>query len=427
MKNILKMKRLIFIIIIHFSISYTFAQWTNLGLNGFQVNDLTICSDTIYASTDNGIYKKNIFSADTVWLDCGKQGYYVVQTLVENYQTFISLIKLGSTSTTQIYKSENAGLTFSLMNTDTSNTIRYPFLDHIAHPANNYDTLYFLNHRLKTNDGGDTWESIYNTSHSDCFIMVHPTNHSHLIIGGETGYFSAYLQFSNNFGNTWTYPAMNSFFEGDNAIHDLVIDNSIWYAAGEGIITKSTDGGENWLQLLNLHNSISPFSLYYTNIESSPVNKNILYVSGLKSEGSDKVPLLYSENQGATWDTISHSSVSSNQKIKCLTIINMGNTDNVFLGGNGVYLFKKMVNHVQHPNTNLNLTIYPNPANDQLYIKADKAISNIRIYNAFGREVFVEQNEENIINLCRLSSGLYIITLTIENVEVTRRFIKKEE
>ena len=131
--------------------------------------------------------------------------------------------------------------------------------------------------------------------------------------------------------------------------------------------------------------------------------------------------------KGASWDTISCNSVISNQKIRCLTIKNTNNTDYVFLGGNGIYLYKKTVNNVQHHNTNLNLTIYPNPAKDQLYIKTDKAISNIRIYNAYGREVLVEPNEENIINLCGLSSGLYIMTLTIDNVEITRKFIKEEE
>ncbi|MBW8051079.1 MAG: T9SS type A sorting domain-containing protein [Cytophagales bacterium] len=419
------MKQLISILIFQFSVFNAFAQWTNLGLNEFKVNDLTIYSDTIYASTENGIYKKNIFSTDTVWLSCGKQGYYVVQTLVENYQTFISLIQLGSTNTTQIYKSNDAGNTFVLMNTDTSNFNSYQFLDHIAHPTNNYDTLYFLNHQLKTNDGGITWESIYNTKQTDRFIMVNPTNHSQLLIGGETGFFSAYLQYSNDYGKTWTIPAMNSFFAGDNAIHDLAIDDSIWYAAGEGVIAKSTDEGENWLQVLNLWADNSPFSLYYTDIEFSPVNKNILYVTGLKSSGSNKVPLLYSENQGATWDTISCSSITSNQRIRCITIKNTDNTDNVFLGGNGVYLYKKLVNNLLQLNSNLDLIIYPNPANNLLYIKTDKTISNIKIYNALGYEVLVEQNKENIINLYALSTGLYIMTLTIENVEVTRKFIKE--
>ncbi len=403
-----------------------FAQWTNLGLNEYQVNDLTIHSDTIYASTDNGIYKKNIHSSDTVWSGCGKQGSYIVQTLVKDYQTFISLVQLGSTNTTQIIKSVDGGLTFSLMNSDTSNTNSYQFLDHIAHPTNDYDTLYFLNHRLKTNNGGITWENIYNTTFTDRFIMVNPANHKQLLIGGETGYFSAYLQLSNDFGYTWTIPAMNSFFSGDNAIHDMAIENSVWYAAGEGVIAKSTDGGENWFQLLNLLDTTSPFSLYYTNIEFSPVNCNVIYVTGLKSAGSNRVPLLFSEDKGVGWDTVSCSSVIANQRIRCMTIININNTDNVFLGGNGVYLFKKIVNNVPQQNTIPNLTVYPNPAIDKLYVKTDKSISGIRLHNAFGHEIFVEQTEENIISINNLPDGLYVISFTIDDIHVVRKFIKKE-
>ncbi len=422
-----KMKQLIFIFIIQFSILNAFAQWTNLGLNGFQVNDLTVYSDTIYASTDDGLYKKSISNTDTIWASCGKQGHYITQTLVENYQTFISLVQLGSTNTTQIYKSSNAGNSFVLMNTDTSNVNSYQYLDHIAHPSNNYDTLYFLKHQLKTYDGGVTWESIYNITNSDRFIMVNPTNHSQLLIGGETDFFAAYLQISNDFGNTWKIPSMNSFSSGDNAIHDLAIDNSTWYAAGEGIIAKSTDEGENWIQLLNLWSDNSPFSLYYTNIEFSPVNKSVLYVTGLKSAGSDKVALLYSENNGTTWDTTSCNSITSSQRIRCMTINIKNNIDNVFLGGNGVYLFKKTVNHVQGQTPNIDLVIYPNPTKDKLYIKTDNAISGIKMYNTFGTEVIVENNENNIINLHKLSKGLYLITFTIDNRKVTRKFIIEDK
>ena len=97
----------------------------------------------------------------------------------------------------------------------------------------------------------------------------------------------------------------------------------------------------------------------------------------------------------------------------------------VFLGGNGVYLYRKTANKVEQPDTSLNITIYPNPTNKLLQIKTDKAISNIRIYNSHGCEVHAEQDEENIINISGLSSGLYIMTLMIENVEITRKFIKE--
>ncbi|HBO76136.1 MAG TPA: hypothetical protein DD653_15830 [Marinilabiliales bacterium] len=419
------MKHLILNLILVFWILNIHAQWTNIGLNGLQVNDLTIYSDTIYASTNNGLFKKNILNTDTTWLSCGNHSYYYVQTLVVNSQTFISLVQLGTTYRTQIYKSINFGKSFELMTTDTSNISTYQFLDHIAHPNDNYDTLYFLNHQLKTYDGGITWESIYNRAQSDRFIMVNPINHSQLIIGGETGFFSAYLQYSNDNGNTWTFPAMNSFFAGDNAIHDIVIDNTIWYAAGEGVIAKSIDEGESWEQLLNPWDDNSPFNLYYTDIEFSPLSKNILYVTGLNSTSSNIVPLLYSENQGLNWDSTFYISLSTNQKIRCLTTKNIDNIDNVFLGGIGVFLYKKNINNIVKLNVSFDLVIYPNPVKNLLYIKTDKKITKIRVYDILGYQIKVGLCKDNFIQLGEIPRGLYFISATIENKEIIRKFIKE--
>ena len=81
------------------------AQWNYMGLCSTQLTDLTIYHDTIYASTYDGIYKKNVLSADTAWLACGLQGNHVVQTLVPDYKTFICVVEIGNTGSTQIYKS----------------------------------------------------------------------------------------------------------------------------------------------------------------------------------------------------------------------------------------------------------------------------------------------------------------------------------
>lgn len=426
------MKQLTLILLFQFSMVSTFAQWTNLGLDEYQVNDLTVYSDTIYASTENGIYKKSILNLDSEWSSCGKQGHHVVQTLVENYQTFYSLLQIDATSKTQLYKSTNAGLSFSLLTTDTSNYNYYQYLDHIAHPANNYDTLYLLNHQLKTNDGGSTWESINSSISTDRFIMVNPTNLSQLIIGGEGDLFNAYLQVSNDFGDTWTYPSMNSFFAGDNAIHDIAIDEDIWYAAGEGIIAQSNDEGENWVQLLNLFDDNSPFSLYYTNIEFSPVSTDILYVSGLNQTNADEVPLLYSENQGATWDTISQSGISQTQRIRCLTVENIENSDHVFLGGKGVYLYRRMVSNVANKNINLNLTIYPNPVADIININYTSVASGQITTNVFdlqGRLITQQQEQLGIgeqtftIDTSSLSQGTYVLQLIDGERTGSREFV----
>lgn len=425
------MKPFLLILIFQLSVFTSFAQWSNLGLNAHRVNDLTVYADTIYASTDDGIYKKNILNADTVWESCGQQGHYIVQTLVENYSTFISLKRIEGTYTNQIYKSTDAGLTFSLMNNAASNYNGYQFLDHMAHPPNDYNTLYLLNHQMKTNDGGITWQPINNSVNTDRFIMVNPYNTAQIIIGGEADFFNPLLQISNDYGETWDFPAMTSFFSGDNALHDLAIDDTTWYAAGEGVICKTVDEGENWVQLLNLFDDPTAFSLYYTNIEFSPMSSEVLYVSGLKSSDSYKVPLLYSEDQGATWDTTSYHSIHANQKIRSLTVDNIENSDCIFLGGEGVYLYKRPVSNVPKIGAQLDFGLYPNPATDLIninYTATTNAQLGIKIFDLQGR--LVSQQIENAlggqsftIDTSALSQGTYVLQLVDGEKTGSREFV----
>src|SRR5262245_50969594 len=138
------MKSLFVILLFCVATSASMAQWSYIGLSGAGITtDLTIYNDTIYASTHDGIYKKSVSSTDTSWIPCGLQGQHVVQTLVPDYQTFVCVAEIGSSYTTQIYKSVNGGQTFSLLNTDTSNWNSYMFLNAIAQPNDNCDTLYF--------------------------------------------------------------------------------------------------------------------------------------------------------------------------------------------------------------------------------------------------------------------------------------------
>jgi hypothetical protein len=85
------------------------AQWSYIGLGTYYCSDLTIYSDSIYASTSDGIYKRSIHASDTIWYPAGMQGQQVVQTLVPSYSHFISVVEIGSTATTQIYESLNSG------------------------------------------------------------------------------------------------------------------------------------------------------------------------------------------------------------------------------------------------------------------------------------------------------------------------------
>lgn len=71
--------------------------------------------------------------------------------------------------------------------------------------------------------------------------------------------------------------------------------------------------------------------------------------------------------------------------------------------------------------------IYPNPANDKLYIEAETNIEKITIYNLTGIAVQDEEcRMQNVeLNVTDLNSGIYFIKIKTENNEVVKRIVKK--
>ncbi len=407
------------------------AQWTNLGLNAFLVNDLTVYADTLYASTENGIYKKHLYSLDSAWTSCGMQGNNVVQTLVENHQTFYSLITIDGTYTNQLYKSLDGGLSFELMTESISNNNEYQFLDQMATPPNDFSTFYLLNHQLKSEDGGSTWEPLNNSQNTDRFIMVNPTNTAQVIIGGEADFFNPIVQVSDDYGETWDFPAMTGYFAGDNALHDIAIDGDTWYAAGEGVICKTEDEGENWVQLLNWFTLESIYALYYTNIDFSPASTDVVYVTGLNNTNANEVPLLISENQGATWDTIHYQSPPAVQRVQCMTVEHMNNTDYVYIGGKGVLLYNRQVTGVLNAKSPLNFSLFPNPSAEGRvqvnYISQSVEPITIQVFDLQGRLMIQERrqgiSDSFFIDTSALSRGTYVLQIVDGSKMGSKEFV----
>ena len=69
-----------------------------------------------------------------------------------------------------------------------------------------------------------------------------------------------------------------------------------------------------------------------------------------------------------------------------------------------------------------NITIYPNPTSDQVYIKSDLFNVKVEVFNAFGQLLNVNYTDDNAISLKKYSSGIYFLKIYSND-----KFIKTEK
>jgi len=73
--------------------------------------------------------------------------------------------------------------------------------------------------------------------------------------------------------------------------------------------------------------------------------------------------------------------------------------------------------------TQLDISIYPNPTDNTLFISGNKTPITVSIYNVLGKEVLSVKNTNNI-NVQALPSGVYVIRISDGVGQTNRKFIK---
>ena len=70
--------------------------------------------------------------------------------------------------------------------------------------------------------------------------------------------------------------------------------------------------------------------------------------------------------------------------------------------------------------------VYPNPANDVLFIETTEDVNEVNIYNIVGIPVYSEYNfSNNSVNVADLAGGIYFVSIRTDKGEIVKRFIKK--
>lgn len=149
---------------------------------------------------------------------------------------------------------------------------------------------------LKTVDGGLTWNAIGpNWTITNYIrvrkIVIHPTNHSLLILATSNGIYR-----TTNGGSVWSQVATGNYYD----IEFKPGDPSIIYAAKSGEFYRSTNTGASWSQITS---GLPSSDIGRTAIAVTPANSNYVYFLGCNNTNSGYKGLYRSTNSGVSFTT----------------------------------------------------------------------------------------------------------------------------
>ncbi len=247
---------------------------------------------------------------------------------------------------------------------------------------------------------------------SNCYYKYYPTI---LDLTGDHKPTINCTSFSGS-GNTWVL-ADPQFING--AYHsDLVETLNAWVDANNtGNIYNSWIGdismNNGGYPLLNIINSPE---LYVIAASVNPSNGGYITGAGIYNYGDVATLTIhqYNGNQFENWTE--NGNVISEEPTISLTV-----TENRYLVAN----FRNTIGIAEVASSDL--IVYPNPANEIIFIENTNDISICEIYNAIGRQMYRNDNcqQKVQINISEFVAGVYIIKIIAEDRVFTKKIVVK--
>ena len=76
-------------------------------------------------------------------------------------------------------------------------------------------------------------------------------------------------------------------------------------------------------------------------------------------------------------------------------------------------------------NNDNNIKVFPNPSSTIFKIVSDTNIDKITIFDTLGKEILTQTQNNNEVNIEKLSKGIYLIEIFSENEKVYKKLIKE--
>ncbi|MEM9053258.1 MAG: YCF48-related protein [Bacteroidota bacterium] len=269
---------------------------------------------------------------------------------------------------------------------------------------------------MKSTDQGETWETLIPSPGNFQYRQMTFINESIGFSYSELGPpFESVLKTTDG-GLNWDTIVSDTPWN-NTVLEDMIfLDENIGYQLGwyNGHFLKTTDGGDHWYQP-EISDNITT-QLYDFDIH--PDRPNSYYACGWYGE------ILKSTDGGESWERIDNDIAESNG-LKSIYFHN--DTLGWVVGGMGMILRTTTGGEIlstKSADEIGDITVYPNPATDQLYIDISKysgeAIEEIRVFDLQGKQVnsFRWNTYSNSLDLGDLPQGQYQLQFINDGVSV---------
>ena len=411
------MKKIIFFLaMLTISGLSTNAQWvqTNGPFGGQDVTCLAVIGNNLFAGTlDHGVFITNNNGNSWMAVNNGLNNKTVKSLIVSNNNIFAATY--GG-----VFLSGNNGNSWTAVNngmpaqSGSDDTI---VMSLAMEGSDLYAGLYLCDSDgvYKSSNNGASWAAVNNGLPYEFPTPSH--YHNILLLGVCGSYVFASPEIngmwvSNNNGASWS-SANNGIPTNWAEGYCFASNGTDIFVGGVTGIAYSNNNGGLWTLLTNGLPGTDMYSLY---IDGS----NIF-------AGADMQGVYLSTNNGALWTNVSTNGIA-NKNINSFAVIG----DTIFAGDNSSGVWKRAISQmvgIEEFNNYYNISIYPNPATDNLTIESPLH-SNIEITNIQGQLIKTlaasgTKSASWRIDVSALPCGVYVVQVKTEKGVTVRKFIKE--
>ncbi len=256
---------------------------------------------------------------------------------------------------------------------------------------------------LYSDDGGQIWTNV--TDLNGNYIRSGPVAAGNKIYGN---FYRDSLASSSNQGANWATET-NFPYSAYSLTAGATIDSTAYLATFSGVFYTS-NGGQTW-----------------DSTSGIPSTGRILYLASFNGSlyGTNNTPALYRYNVASHyWQLIAFA---PNAGIQLAGIIAQGNHLYIGTSNNSVYVYGPPVTNIQQVNTTqLNVKVFPNPAQNLITITATNSIKTAEFFNVLGERIMVADIGANTaqVNISAFSPGIYFVCITGLDFKTTVKLVK---